>query len=337
MKIRGSGCCAALAALVLACSSDPSTAPPAPAAPATSPAEPVARPEDPPPSPEAPEGGAPDRSAQIAAFDAALAKATCTRLSACCDASEYEAFFAVYGDKPYDLKAPPPASECEATLAAQLGIVHQKWAGAISRGNMEMTATEAQKCLDLVGNAACGVELTKALYASGCYALRRNPVFRKTGKPGSACKADLGDGTYNGECDPDLGYCGADGQCKAWSKPGEDCTAFKPWRFCAPSSDCLGGRPPTKPGEAAVPGKCSKPAVVKGLGESCDTLADGTPVVCTDETWCDLFGTKKCEAKKADGAACAFDSECASGHPYSCSPYGNGTCGQTSHCDGGRR
>jgi hypothetical protein len=195
---------------------------------------------------------------------------------------------------------------------------------------MKLDPARAQTCVADVKAAACGVPLTNAIYASACFGVRGNEVFAKIAPLGSACD-DIGDGTFFGECDPAFGYCGSSKTCEAWKKTGEPCSVSPTRSFCSPELACDGLTP-------SKPGKCSGAPIVRQLGEPCVAIS-GPLVDCASGLYCD-FATDECVAKKADGATCQSDDECATAHPYTCSPFGNGTCGSTSFCsgnpDGGR-
>ncbi|MBS2017609.1 MAG: hypothetical protein JST00_32320 [Deltaproteobacteria bacterium] len=289
------------------------------------------------PGPKAPDGDAtlPDGGsdagsdvstslgAEIDAFDAALASAICGRLSACCAAADRNAFFGQFQSPPYDLKAPPSTTECAATLTAQLGKLHKKWAGSAALGRVTFDASRAKACVASMNGAACGVPLATALYDRACLGTRGNEVFKKVTPLGAACD-DIKDGTFFGECDPTKGFCGTSKKCEPWRKTGEDC-GFTPTRmFCAPDLSCEGGTP-------SKPGKCSAAPIMRNLGEPCGAPT-GPLELCNAGLYCEE-STKKCAATKADGAACQFDDECTTFHPYSCSPFGGGTCGANSYCN----
>ena len=93
--------------------------------------------------------------------------------------------------------------------------------------------------------------------------------------------------------------------------------------FCAPSLSCEGGN-------ASTPGTCSGAPIARKLGVGCGA-ATGPIELCVAGTYCD-GDTNLCAATKADGAACKYDDECKTNRPYSCSPFGGGTCGSNTFC-----
>lgn len=311
--------------LLAACSSastsdpvEPIVQPPASVEPAPS-APPAARPEVP-GTPATPT----DVTAAARAFDDALATAVCERLAACCATGEYASFFARFKDKPYALDAAPPPAQCAAVLGKTLWSLHSKWAQSAGRGRITFEAARGQACVSAMKAATCGGALATALNDDACLGVRGNEVFRKIAPTGSACQ-DIGDGTYYGECDPKKGFCGTSKTCEAWSQTGEPCQISPTRKFCAPSLSCDNNT-------ATTPGTCSGAPITKKLGEGC-IASTGPLEECEDTTYCD-FVAGKCVAKKADGASCKSDEECATKHPYTCSPIGSGTCGSNSYCSG---
>jgi hypothetical protein len=312
-------CALALAVSTAACSSDPAGTPTTntsptdagiDAAPATSDAAP---------------GSGSGTVEAARAFRTDVAKAVCAKLASCCSATDRAAYFAQFRDKPYELASAPSAADCETVLAQTLGKLHDKWLPSIERGAISFDAAKATSCVDAVKNAACGVPLATALYGdSGCWG-PRGKVFTKKVALGAACE-NIGDGTYYGECDPSLGFCGnVSKKCEPWKRTNEECTVIGTWAFCAPGLNCDGATPNR-------PGKCSAAPVTVAIGQSCNALS-GPTTLCDSDAFCN-FTSGKCEAKKADGASCKYDDECVTGHPFTCSPYGAGTCGQRTYCAG---
>ena len=80
---------------------------------------------------------------------------------------------------------------------------------------------------------------------------------------------------------------------------------------------------PTKPDPGVT---ATRPATAPlALGAPCMDAAYNLLGTCTD-SYCDVFGTRACEALKVDGATCASYEECASG---ACP---GGTCGPDPFC-----
>jgi hypothetical protein len=266
-----------------------------------------------------------DPSAAARAFRTDVAKAVCAKLAGCCSQADRDAYFGQFRDKPYELAAAPSASDCETVLAATLGKLHDKWLPSVTRGAVAFDQVKAASCVDAVKTAACGVPLATALFGDNDCWGPRGKVFAKKLALGAACE-NIGDGTYYGECDPALGFCGnVSKTCEPWKRTNEDCTVIGTWAFCAPGLNCDNATP-------SRPGKCSAPAVTVAIGQTCNALS-GPTTLCGTDAFCN-YTTGKCQAKKADGAACQYDDECQTGHPFSCSPFGAGTCGQRTYCAG---
>jgi hypothetical protein len=246
----------------------------------------------------------------------------CQRLASCCSPADTAAFFQQYMNAPYDLKTTPSAATCMTSLTAQLGKLHQKWAASAALGRMSFLPVRGQACVAGVSSAMCGAPLTNALFDAACFGSRGNEVFVKLSPIGAACK-DIKDGTFYGECDPKLGFCGSSATCEPWRKTGESCGVVPTRMFCAPSLSCEGGT-------ASAPGTCSGEPITRKLGEGCGA-ATGPLELCAAGTYCD-GDTNLCTATKADGATCKYDEECQTNRPYSCSPFGGGTCGSNTYC-----
>lgn len=282
------------------------------------------------PTPDAAAGVAPEAGTvpptglapAIDAFGAALAGAVCQRVAACCSTADRAAFFQQYTVPPYDLKTTPSEAECVATLTTQLGKLHKKWAASAALGRITFDATRGQSCVAGISAAACGIPLSTALFDAKCFGTRGNEVFTKITPVGATC-ADIKDGTFFGECDPKFGFCGSAQKCEAWRKTGQDCSIVPKRLFCAPSLSCEGG-------SASTPGKCTAEPITRLLGETCGATS-GPLELCAAGTYCDA--TNKCAATKPNGAACAYDEECTTFHPYSCVPFGAGTCGNDTFCN----
>jgi hypothetical protein len=285
------------------------------------------------------DGAAPDAGAGAPTSDAAavdprvaarafrtdVAKAVCAKLAGCCSQADRDAYFGQFRDKPYELASTPSAAECEVVLAQTLGKLHDKWIPSVERGAVAFDGAKAAACVDAVKTAACGVPLASALFGeNGCWG-PRGKVFTKKLALGAACE-NIGDGTYYGECDPAVGFCGnVSKKCEPWKRTNEDCTIVGTWAFCAPGLNCDNATP-------SRPGKCSAPPVTVAIGQSCTALS-GPTTLCAADAFCN-YTSGKCEAKKADGATCQYDDECQTGHPFSCSPFGAGTCGKRTFCAG---
>jgi len=279
-----------------------------------------------------------DVSSDVAMLDQKLAAAICAKLAACCSSADAQAALAQYTDAPFvpSCNSPPCAppvpldGQCATVLAMRLHGLHDKWAASVKRGNMAFDAAKGAACAAAVSSAACGAAVASALFDGSCFSNRGNAIFTKIAPLGHACQP-IQDGTFIGECDPALGFCDFKDSktCVAWQKTGQDCEVVPKLELCAPDLSCDGASP-------NAPGKCSAAPIMVAAGASCDATS-GPLQICPATQYCDAFGvgaTGKCQPKKADGQSCATDDECATSRPYSCYPYGGGTCGSTAFCGG---
>ena len=299
--------------------------------------------------PTIPDASKPDRAVaadlktKIEAYDAALAKAVCAKVTTCCADVDLDLYTAQFKEAPYKVTTPITAQNCEAVVKQAFDSLHvQKWGVSASVGNIVFEETKAAACVAKVSAATCGTPLTTALFDGACFGIRGNEVFRKVGALGAACD-DIGDTTFIGECDPALGYCNEQKKCTAWRKTGESCgillqDAGPAQRlFCGPGTNCDGA-------SLRNPGKCSATARNVALGETC-AANTGPDLVCPTTAYCDVLGTGKCEPKRTSGDLCQSDDECADARPFSCfrtsadGGVADGgaaprACGSTAYCGG---
>jgi hypothetical protein len=329
MNIRLTFFAPALLTLAWACSSTPAT--PTPGDADASPSDDAGKPDldgSVLPDVQVPDAAPPlDVAAAVAAYDAELAAAVCGRFDACCTDADRKVFYQQFKEVPYDLKTDPTPAECVATLTTQFGKLHNIWATSAAKGRIAFNPARAKQCVADTTAAACGISVAKAIFNAKCFDLRDTEVFTKLQPIGGDCN-DIKDGTFYGECDKTLGYCGSSGKCEAWKLPGEPCSVSPIRQFCGPKTSCPNATP-------AKPGTCTGVAVEVKIGEECS--ATSVPEkVCPETAFCDYFGTKKCIAKAADGEACKTDFECINEYPYSCSPFQKGKCGSNAYCTGPR-
>jgi len=291
---------------------------------------------------------APDLKARIEAYDAALAKAVCGKLTTCCSDADIALFAGQFKEAPYKVTTEITPQSCEAVVKQAYDALNvQKWGVSASVGNIVFDDAKGAACVAKVSAAACGVPLTAALFDGACFGLRGNEVFRKVGALGAACD-DIGDTTFIGECDPALGYCNEQKRCTAWRKTGESCGILlkdagpAERLFCAPGTNCDGQT-------LRNPGKCSATARNVGLGETC-SASTGPDINCPANAYCDVLGGGRCLEKRANGASCQYDEECVETRPFSClAPPSEDagadasdataparSCGSTSYCAGRR-
>lgn len=284
---------------------------------------------------------APDVRQRIEAYDTALAKAVCGKITTCCNDADRDLFAGQFKEAPYKNTTPLTNENCETVLKASYDALYlEKWGVSASVGNIVFDDAKGQACIAKVGAATCGTTLTSVLFDGACFGIRGNEVFRKVGALGAACD-DIGDTTFIGECDPAQGYCNEKKKCTAWRKTGESCGILlndagpAERLFCAPGTNCDGQT-------LRNPGKCSGAARNVALGETC-TAQTGPDLVCPAGSYCDVLGTGKCTLAKANGEACSADDECTSPRPFTClAPRGDAgadastarVCGSTAYCGG---
>jgi hypothetical protein len=298
------------------------------------------------PPTDAGSAGAPSLDRLTAEVGAAI----CGALSRCCDAASHAGYFAAWANNTrlmdtYARRLPPmaplDAASCPGLVAEMLDVVPLgAWVTAAQDGEVEYDAAAAGACLDTLRVAACGAPLAAALFDGTCFSFgppgggtEQRSMFRRRRGLGETCRP-LTDGvgaSFFGTCDPTLGFCcrpdpmnpgecrlgeGA-GTCRRASQATESCSVFPQLQVCATGLDC-------------VSDACEAPASTPlAIGDRCyDDRSFALLGSCTD-AWCDLFGSGRCEAPKADGQACQGAGECASG---ACEA---SVCGPSSFCTGG--
>ena len=289
----------------------------------------------------------------VESFVSATAATICGKLAACCDTASINAFFAPFltsaGD-PADLYAaytasiPPNAPFDAATCPALLRDLYLagpfgSWAGKVAAGQVTFATYAADACRQTIEDAACGTALEAAIGYGSCVDIAapepgtQRPMFVRTGQPGEICSSlrDGFGGLYYGTCDPttsfccqgDAGRCGlptlaGEGVCVAAAQEGESCSYFGDITLCATGLDCdfdLGVCVSTVLPEVARGDTCYNTATGDFLGECVDS-------------WCDLFGSGRCESLVSNGGSCFSGEECESGF---CDA---GTCATRTFCVG---
>lgn len=275
---------------------------------------------------------APDVRARIDAYDAALAKAVCGKLTTCCSDADIASYTSQFKEAPFKVTTDITVQNCETVVKQAFDALNvAKWGVSASVGNIVFDDAKGAACVAKMNATTCGLPLTAALFDGACFGVRGNEVFRKVGALGAACD-DIGDTTFIGECDPALGYCNEQKRCTAWRKSGESCGLIlkdagpTERLFCAPGTNCDGQG-------IRTPGKCSAPPRNIALGDTC-SASSGPDLVCPATAFCDLFGVGKCAEKKPAGAVCQYDEECVDGRPFSCFPAAESDAGAADASDG---
>lgn len=265
-----------------------------------------------------------------------VASTTCAALARCCDEGSVTRYFDVLRNNDrfvaFRDRMPPSAPFEEASCAALLEEAFAvapfgKWIAAVDEGLVRYDQDAAGTCLAELAGATCGADLADALYDSSCFGFSppaggefQRSMFARTTGEGGGCMA-LNDGIGGvlfGTCDPSqafccypreggapgCGYSSADGRgtCKAASPVGESCSALPgQLQLCATGTDCGEGDRCEAPNltPLAVGATC--------VGEDFAILGE------CQQSWCDVFGSSKCEAPRANGETCRGGGECASG------------------------
>ena len=260
-----------------------------------------------------------------------VARSSCGALFRCCDAASRQRYFASYQSNARlaALAARfPPADEasCAPLLEEALAIVPLgPWIQAVDAGSVAFDGAAAAACLWTLDGAACGAPVRDALFDGRCFAFNppsggqeQRAMFVRTGGEGTPCRSlndGIGGGFY-GTCNPQEAFCcyerpgvpgcaltnsAGQGTCRAVSGEGEAC-GVSPLQLCATGVDC-----------DTASGTCRAPArAVLANGQPCADPGFSLLGECADG-WCDLFGTRACSPRKAEGAACFGPDECAGG------------------------
>jgi hypothetical protein len=265
------------------------------------------------------------------ALVARVAASTCGALFRCCDAASRQRYFAPYRANTRLLGLAsrfPPADEvaCTDLLEDALEIVpFGPWVQAVDAGLVGFDAEAAGSCLQKLEQAACGPALAEALEDGRCFSFSppaggpvQRSMFTRTASAGTSCRAlndGVGGGLY-GTCNPAAAFCCYErpgstgcalsndagvGTCRAVSAEGSACSLL-PLQLCATGAECSPGT-----GLCEVP-----PTTALGLGSAC-VGSDFSVLGDCAEGWCDVFGTRNCEPRKALGAACFAPDECQDG------------------------
>jgi hypothetical protein len=262
-----------------------------------------------------------------------IATALCDALLRCCNQENITQYFTSYINNPnltdlIDTLPPKTAlnkKTCPATLSTVLEVVpFGDWVHAVKEGLVSFDANAAQQCLDHLYNASCGQAVRDALFDSTCFAFsppfggeQQRKAFKRTTTSGKCViiRDGVGAGFY-GSCDPTKAFCcypdstgninncslpktDASGLCKPVSQAHQDCSIIPPIQLCSTGFDC----DPTKY-------QCLPPNNTPlQVGDACLDNNFNLLGNC-QQSWCDLFNSKKCEPLKDDGKPCRAGYEC---------------------------
>jgi hypothetical protein len=301
-------------------------------------------------APGAADAGAGERFAETAA------EAICGALFRCCDQADLVDYFAPYRASErlaaFADRLPPTATldepACRAVLPEMLVIApFGDWLHEVEAGRVGFDDAAFQACVGELAAAACGAPLRAALHDGTCLGFaapaggsEQRRMFTRTALPGTAC-GPIRDGVgaaFYGTCDPTQAFCcyadaahtqagctfpfdgdgvARAGVCAAAGGPGASCSPAPPLALCRTGADC-----------DDATGLCvDAGAAPLALGATCAT--DGFQLLgeCVDG-WCDLLGSRTCEARRPDGHACDFAEACEGGACL------DGVCATAAGCSG---
>lgn len=277
---------------------------------------------------------------------ARAADAVCAALFRCCDEDLVTYFAPFAADErlaAFASRLPPQADLDEAGCRAVLREMYElvpfgDWVREAAAGRVDFLPGPADQCVADLAAAACGAPARAALYDSTCFAYaapgggaEQRRMFARTASAGAAC-GPIRDGigaVFYGTCDPTRAFCcyqqaGVDGcqfpfaaggatrpgVCQAVAATGESCSPSVPLQLCATGSDCDSATDRCRPGTTAP----------LANGQACADDSFNLLGECVDG-WCDVLGSKRCEPRRDDGAACGGGEECRSGYCQStCQP-----------------
>lgn len=285
---------------------------------------------DAPPAGDAPEVGAAELTRSVAA-------SVCGALFRCCD-DDLTTYFAPFRDNErlasFRDRLPPAATldeaGCRAVLAPMLDIVPLgDWVRASLAGEVRYDEAAAGACLAALDQATCGQPIRDAVWDSTCFGFaapsggsEQRAVFPRTRGVGESC-GPIRDGigaTFYGTCDPATAFCcyqepgmtgcqfpfSADGPrqgtCEATAQAAASCSVTPPIKLCATGADCS---------DDSATCVLSSTAPL-AIGAPCVDPSFNLLGACQD-SFCDLFGSRECEALRANGETCLGGDECTSG------------------------
>ncbi len=266
---------------------------------------------------------------EVSRLPAEAASAICEALDRCCDATSYDQYFdsLLFNERLADFADvfPPSRDTCADVLGEALAVApFDRWIEEVEAGRVTFLPGGVDTCVSALEDAACGLPLQAALYDGTCFGVAapvggasQRRMFQRTTPPGGEC-ASLNDGvggSIYGTCDPTAGWCciadgdgctfgggSGVGSCAVAGDVGDDCAFFGDPMPCATGLECdFDSSTCVRP-----------PSGFLTEGDTCATESFELLGTCVG-SWCDLLGTRLCEARRPDGEACTFAEECASG------------------------
>lgn len=295
------------------------------------------------------DGGTPNP--RLEGLVAEAAATVCGAITRCCDADSQILYFGALRESErfaaFRDRLPPAATLDEASCTAVMTEIFAiqpfgDWVDAAREGRVQFVESELDACIAELDDAACGPALAAALFDGECLGYgppgggeSQRRMFSRTAGVGTACEAvsDGFGGGFYGSCDPEVAFCCyprpdgtcglpsstvRTGTCAAVAGLGETCRAGAlPLLLCATGQYC------------DAENRCAEEIDTElAEGATCATASFDLLGVCTDGTYCDLLGTRRCEPRKADGASCIGSDECLGGL---CDA---GTCATDATCRG---
>lgn len=263
-----------------------------------------------------------------------IAQTICAQLTSCCDTSSQEQYFISYAAhsalSEYSSSLPPNAElsseECPQILSEMLDKTwFGSWDDSLQRGDVSFVDAQYSSCITSLSTATCGESLQNELFNGTCFGFaapeggeRQRSFFSRTATAGEDCQpiADGLGSLYYGNCNPTESFCcldseegcapfpsiGAVGVCQTASQEGEACSIESPLQLCATGLDC-----------DYYSNICvSQTTTLLQQGDICYDPSRYEVLGDCEDSWCDLFGTSKCEPLKEDGDECIFPESCSS-------------------------
>ncbi len=295
-------------------------------------------------------------------FELEVATAQCAALFRCCDEDSIAEFFGQYtcfGGVPCPFEdqqtslAPVDMEACVAVNRELLQITFGDALAAARGGEMGFDVGAYETCLDDLGTAACGEDLSAALYDSSCFAKNadtsvvaeqvKHDYFERTGVAGDDCTSLYEDNF--GTCAPDQAFCciggdeaacdvgglgGESGTCVAVSEDGEPCTDSPDDQLCAAGLACQRNDGSGRPLGCFVP----EPATPLAEGDECIDEPFQVVGECQD-SYCDDV-SRACAPLLEDGVECGLNDQCVSGFcaVMGTPPMVERACGPRDFCTG---
>ena len=288
-----------------------------------------------------------------------VSAAVCEKVVASCDEQSQSDFFAgivaneSFKDMADDLppkKTGLTKSECETVMRKVYNErPFGKWLAAVAAGDVKFNEAGFNECIKELEDAKTGDEIEKALFNGQCFSFqppiggsKQRKMFTRDAADGAKCTLlnDGFGGIYYGTCNAAEYYC-----CYNDLDVPNSCSTF-PGKFtegkCVKAADVgekcgvdfvKKRRITCKTGlECNTNNICEAPLTTKlSKGASCyDQNNYKLLGICEKGTYCDVLGSKICEAELANGSACTTAEECESNL---CSPDSK-TCEERLFCSG---